>query len=111
MNKVLPQRTFENSQIVTAQTFGSRSLSVNEWREVGIEITATDSFRPNFFLVINRNAENIRIPYEAPEFKALLDYFATVSGFDWQPLVEIRFCGETRYFPCWSRDSQGHPQA
>ena len=105
MHETLPNITFDQRGIAPGAGPGASLLSVADWSEVGIEVTEGDSFRPHFCMVINRDQENIRIPYDSPVFKAVLDYFASIGGFDWQPLVNARFSGEPRYFPCWRRET------
>jgi hypothetical protein len=103
MEKIFRDFIFDGRTLISTKQRASFTLEVDHWMEIGIEIIHDGSFPSNFCLVINRRAQNVRIPNDAPVVKALLNYFVSLEGFDWQPLVDIRVCADRPYALCWRR--------
>jgi hypothetical protein len=103
MEKIFWDFLFDGHTLVSTQQ-RPLTLEVEHWLEVGVEVIQDGSLPGNFCLVINREAQNVRIPNEAPVVKDLLHYFALLEGFDWQPLVNVRSHAESPYALCWRRN-------
>ena len=78
---------FDGRKLVAISRHTTLEITVQDWTEIGVEMIRDNSLRLSFCLVINRRTHNLRVPDDAPVFKALLDYFPSLEGFDWQPLV------------------------
>lgn len=79
------------------------SVRVDDIQEIGVETTDTGPFVEDVFWLINRDTDDLRVPQDSPVFKALMDYFGSLDGFDWQPFTEAMACTDCRYFLCWRR--------
>ena len=101
MNQAFARLKFDGSTIVASYPSGMVSLHCDELQDIGIETTGGGD--PHIFLVINRFTHNVRFPEIAPAFKGLLDYFASLSSFNWHALVEAKKCASPAYFLCWVR--------
>lgn len=108
MNNGQLQFAFDGRKISAISRRTTLEISVKDWTDIGVEILHDDSLRPAFCLVINRQHHNLRIPNDAPVFKALLDYFSSLDGFDWQPLVQARLNPSHAYSLCWRQPSPNH---
>lgn len=96
-----------DGQTITADGPLARRVSVRvaDIHEIGIETTDTGPFDEDVFWLINRDTDALRIPQESPVFKALMDQFGSLEGFDLQPLIQAMACAENRYFLCWKKAS------
>ena len=79
------------------------SVRVEDICEIGIETNDAGPFQEDVFWLINRETDGLRIPHESPVFSALMDYFRSFEGFDWQPCTDAMSCTDCRFFLCWRR--------
>lgn len=94
--KGLQQLLFDGHTLVGTAEGEMLELTVNDWSEIGAELS-----QEQVWLVINHRVHNLRIPCGAPVFKDLLDCFASLEEFDWEPLVHPKV--DAGYVCCWRR--------
>ena len=97
-----------DGQIITADGPLARCVSVRvqDIHEIGIETTDTGPFVEDVYWLINRDTDGLRVPQESPVFKALMERFGSLQGFDWKPFAEAMACTDCRYFLCWKRANE-----
>lgn len=103
MNNTALDFRFDGRKLIGVSRHTRVEITIDDWTEIGVEICHNDHLRPTFSLVINRPTHNLRIPSDAQAFKALVDYFTCLDGFDWQPLVRARTNPSKAYSLCWLR--------
>jgi hypothetical protein len=98
---------FDGETITVDGPFARRvSVRVQDIHEIGVETTDTGPFIEDVFWLINRETDGLRIPQGSPVFKALMERFESLEGFDWEPFVEAMACPDCRYFLCWRRPDE-----
>jgi hypothetical protein len=96
--------TFDGTVIRARDPLGTdRSICVSLISDVGIETNSLGPFVEDVFLLLNREAEAIRIPQCSSVFNQLLEHFKSFEGFDWDAVGRSMTCTKDAFFACWSR--------